>query len=278
MEEIDLKGFYVFDGKCYEICNGVVFERNGTGYYLKEDILPSSIQMYGKSLEAGVFELKVTEIKKIDNNQALIYAEDGAGIEFVFVEKDYSKNKYKYAIGKKGIYQIAAELESVDVPEDFDEGVTLKGADARKFFDWVEDEVEEDAQACVGSEDIGVYHPCEDFELTGRYNFYGIASMTGCLSVSDEICEPDVEKNTGFRIALMNQFDKEEPRFVDAFYKDLDYHEGEIGEGWAVKAVLRLICLNGTSTNLYEYGNNRTVTPEKKGLLGRTEEEIEEEE
>lgn len=228
--------------------------------------------------EAAAFELLITEIKEIGNNQALITGDDGAGLNFVFIEKNYSKNNGKYRIGKKGVYRIAAELESVEVPEDCEEGVVLEGEDAKKFFDWVEDEVEDDASACVGFQDLAVYHPCDDFAQTGRYNFYGIATNPICLSVSEEIDALDPEKNSGFIIPLMNQFNKKEPRFIEAAFEQPNYYKGIIEEGWAVKAVLRLTVSHDIANNVYEYGANETVSPEEKGLFGHDEDEYFEDE
>lgn len=270
--------FYELDGKRYFICDDEVYTNDETGARVRVDMLPSSIQMYGECLDAALFELLITDVKEIGNNQALITAEDGADLNFSFVEKDFSKNKDKYTVGKKGIYEIVAELESVVVPEDCNDGVALEGEDAKKFFAWVGDEVEENAVASVGFDDVGVYHPCEDFAQTGRYNFYGIVTRPSCLSVSEEIDEPDPEKNSGFTIPLMNQFNKEEPRFIEASFEYPNYHKGAIEEGWAVKAVLRLIGLHGITNNVYEYGNNRTVCPEEKGLFEHDDDEYYEDE
>lgn len=258
---------YKLDEEYYFICDGEVYTNDETGDRVKVDMLPSSLQMYGTCLDAALFELKITKITEIDNNQALISAEDGAGIDFVFVEPDYLKNKELYKIGQKGIYEIKAELESVVVPEDCEDGVTLEGEDAKKFFDWVGDKVEDNAVACVPFAGMAVYSPCKDFEHTGRYNFYGTATHIRCWSISEEIDEADPEKTAGFTIPLMNQFNKEEPRFAEACFEYPEYYKGEIMHGWAVKAVLRFIGLHGTTNNIYEYGKNRTVCPEEKGLF-----------
>ena len=264
---------YELDGRRYFICDGEVYTNDETGERVKVDMLPSSLQIYGTCLDAALFELKITKITKIDNNQALISAEDGAGIDFVFVEPDYSKNKDLYKISQKGIYEIKAELESVEVPQNCEDGVTLEGEDAKKFFDWVGDKVEDNAVATVGFEDVAVYSPCKDFEHTGRYNFYGIVTNPSCLSISEEIDEPDPEKTAGFTIPLMNQFNKEKPRFAEACFEYPKYYKGEIMHGWAVKAVLKFIGLHGTTNNIYKYGKNRTVCPEEKGLFDHDEDE-----
>ena len=266
---------YVLDGKPYLVRDGevYVYTNDENEACVKADILASSLQIYGTCLDSALFELKVTKIKEIDNNQALIAAEDGAGIDFVFVEEDFSKNKGLYKVGQKGIYEIVARLESVEIPQDCEEGVTLKGEDAKKFFAWVEDDVEEDAVATVGFEEVAVYSPCKDFAHTGRYNFYGIVTYPACLSVSEEINEPDPEKTFGFTIPLMNQFDKERPRFAKAYFESPEYYKGEINSGWAVKAVLKFIGLHGTTNNFYEYGKNRTAHPEEKGLFDHDEDD-----
>ena len=56
------------------------------------------------------------------------------------------------------------------------------------------------------------------------------------------------------------------------------YHKGAIEDGWAVKAVLRLIALHGITNSVYEYGNNRTVCPEEKGLFEHDDDEYFEDE
>ncbi len=47
------------------------------GDRVKVDMLPSSLQMYGTCLDSALFKLKITKIKEIDNNQALIDGDDG---------------------------------------------------------------------------------------------------------------------------------------------------------------------------------------------------------
>ena len=135
---------YFLDGIHYFISDGEVYTNDETGARVKVDILPSSIQMYGECVDDPLFELKITEIKELLDNQALITGEDGSGLCFSFIERDFSSHKNKYIVGKTGLYQIGAELESVELPEDYDEGVTLEGEEAKKWFDWVDDDVEED--------------------------------------------------------------------------------------------------------------------------------------
>ena len=124
--------FYELDGKGYFICDGEVYTNDETGARVRVDMLPSSIQMYGECLDDPLFELRITDIKDIGNNHALISAEDGAGISLSFVELDYAKNKDIYKINEKGIYEIKADLESVVVPEDCEDGVALEGEDAKE--------------------------------------------------------------------------------------------------------------------------------------------------
>lgn len=269
---------YYMDGKQYFICDGIVYTNDENGDRVEVDILPSSIQMYGECTDLPLFELLITEIKELKNNQALIFAEDGAGLDFGFIETDFAKNKEKYKKGQKGIYQIVAELEAVEIPEDCEDGVILEGQEAKKFFDWVEDEVEEDATACIGFDDVAVYETCNDFEETGRYNFYGIVSTPCNPSISEEIDRPDLEKVIGFTIPMMNQFNKKDSRFIEATFEDSKFHEGNIEEGWAVKAVLRILALHGKRNNVYEYGTNSVVCPEEKGLFDHDEDEYFEEE
>ena len=269
---------YYLDGIRYFICDGEVYTNDETGARVKVDMLPSSIQMYGECVDDPLFELKITEIKEMSSNHALITGDDGSGLSFSFVERDFSTNKNKYKIGKKGFYQIGAELESVELPEDYEEGVTLEGEEARKWFAWVEDEVEEDASASVGFDEVAIYKRCDDFDSTGRYSFYGIATRPACLSVSEEIDEPDPEKNSGFHIAMMDQFNKEEPRFVDADFPNGQFHKGRIEDGWAVKGVLRFIALHGVTNAVYEYGSNKSVSPEEKGLFDYDDDDYEEDE
>lgn len=257
---------YLLDDVLYFICDGEVYTNDDTGSRVKVDILPSSIQMYGECIDNPLFELKIVAIKELPDNQALITAEDGSGICFSFIEKDFSSNKNKFVIGEKGYYQIVGELESVELSEDYEDGVTLEGEEAKKWFAWVDDEVEEDARTTVGFDEVAVYRQCEDFDVTGRYSFYGIATRPACLSVSEEIDEPDPEKNAGFHIAMMNQFNKEDPRYIAASFPKGMYHKGEIEDGWAVKGILRFIVLHGTTNAVYEYGSNKSVSPEEKGL------------
>ena len=257
---------YYLDDVLYFICDGEVYTNDDTGSRVKVDILPSSIQMYGECIDNPLFELKIVAIKELSNNQALITAEDGSGICFSFIEKDFASNKNKFVIGEKGYYQIVGELEFVELPEDYEGGVSLEGEEAKKWFAWVGDEVEEDANACVAFDEVAVYKQCDDFDKTGRYSFYGIATSPSCLSVSEEIDEPDPEKNAGFIIAMMNQFNKEDPRYIAASFPKGMYHKGQIEDGWAVKGILRFIVLHGTTNAVYEYGSNKSVSPEEKGL------------
>lgn len=269
---------YYLDGVLYFICDGEVYTNDETGARVKVDMLPSSIQMYGECVDDPLFELIISDIKELPDNQALITGEDGSGLCFSFIERDFSKNKNKFIIGKKGFYQIGGELESVELPEDYEDGVTLEGEEAKKWFAWVDDEVEEDACASVGFDEVAVYKQCDDFEKTGRYSFYGIATRPACLSVSEEIDEPDPEKNSGFHIAMMNQFNKEKPRFVDADFPKGKYHKGEIEHGWAVKGILRFVVLHGVTNAVYEYGSNKSVSPEEKGLFDYDDDDYEEDE
>lgn len=265
---------YYLDGTMYFISKGIVYTHDDTGIPVAIDMLPSSLQLNGICTDAAVFELCVTGIRSLKNNQALISVEDGAGLSFSFIERDYLIYQDRYKIGEKGIYQIEALLESVELPEDYEDGVCLTGPDAKRFFEWVEDEVEENSSAVVGFQDIGVYQPCDDFEQTGRYHFYGIIENPCCLSVSDEIDAPDPEKISGFTVPLMNQFDKKTPRFITASFESPEYYPGEVENGWAVKAVLKLIGLHGTSQNVYKYGDNTIVCPEEKGLFGHDEDDF----
>lgn len=280
MEESDpMKlSFYELDGKRYFICDGEVYTNDETGARVRVDMLPSSLQMYAECTDDPLFELKIIEIKELNQTTALINCEDGSGLEFSFLDKEFDKYKNRYKTGEKGIYQIQAELESVEVPDNHEDGVELTGEAAKEFFEWVEDEVEPDAAACVGFYDMGLYEKLPDFSETGRYSFYGIVDRPSCYSVSEEIDEPDPEKNSGFKIPLMNQFKKEDPRFIDAHFVYPEYHKGVIEEGWAVKAVLRLIARHGITNNVYEYGSNRTVCPEEKGLFGHEDDEYFEDE
>ena len=80
---------------------------------------------------------KITDVKELSENRTLITTEDSAGIEFSFIEMDFAQHKTEFSAGQKGIYQIKADLESVKVPRNSLDGVTLEGKDAKKFFDWV---------------------------------------------------------------------------------------------------------------------------------------------
>ena len=269
---------YYLDGKWYFICDGIVYTHDENGARVEVDMLPSSIQMHGECIDDPLFELKIIEIKELSNNQALITGEDGSGLCFSFIERDFPSYKNKYIVGKRGLYQIGAELETVELPEDYEEGVALEGEEAKKWFDWVEDEVEEDASASVGFNEVAIYKHCDDFDITGRYSFYGIATRPACLSVSEEIDEPDPEKNSGFHIAVMDQFNKEIPRYVEADFPKGKYHKGRIEEGWAVKGILRFIGLHGVTNAVYKYGSNKTVSPEEKGLFDYDDDDYEEDE
>ena len=66
---------------------------------------------------------------------------------------------------------------------------------------------------------------------------------------------------------MMNQFNKEDPRYIAASFPKGMYHKGKIKEGWGVKGILRFIVLHGTTNAVYEYGNNKSVSPEEKGLF-----------
>ncbi|MBO4508767.1 MAG: hypothetical protein J5747_09040 [Spirochaetaceae bacterium] len=269
---------YVLDEKEYFIRDGEVFTYDDDWNTVKVDMLPSSLFLYGKCTDAAMFEVKITAVNKLDENSALITAEDGSGIDFCFIEKDFNTHKQEFVIGQKGVYQIQAELKSVTVPRDSRDGVSLEGDEARKFFGWVGDEVEENATATVGFSDMAVYKKRKDFSKTGNYNFYGIISKPTCLSVSEEIDEPDGNKLCGFTIPLMNQFNRLEPRFAGAYFPEGEYHKGWIDEGRAVKAVLCFVCLHGKTNALYEYGTNPIVSPEEKGYFDHADDEYEEDE
>jgi hypothetical protein len=83
---------YYLDGVLYFICDGEVYTNDETGDRVKVDILPSSIQMYGKCIDDPLFELKISDIKELPDNKALITGEDGSGLCFSFIERDFSKN------------------------------------------------------------------------------------------------------------------------------------------------------------------------------------------
>ena len=51
---------YYLDGVLYFICDGEVYTNDETGDRVKVDILPSSIQMYGKCIDDPLFELKIS--------------------------------------------------------------------------------------------------------------------------------------------------------------------------------------------------------------------------
>lgn len=269
---------YIYEDKEYFIRDGQVFTYDDDWNTVKADILPSSLELYGKCTDDPLFELKINSVNENTNGSAFISAEDGSGIEFAFIDKQYSEHKNEYKIGKKGIYQIVAELESITVPEDSDEGVCLSGEDAKKWFDWVGDEVEENAEAAIGFEDIALISKHKDFEETANYDFYGMVQTVACWSVSDEIDEPDPEKTCGFKMPMMNQWNKSEPRFVTASFEKPKYYKGQIDENVAVKAVLHFVARHGKTNALYKYGTNPIVSPEEKGLCEYSDEDYYEDE
>lgn len=280
MQESDPKTFsnYILEGKTYFIRDGEVFTYDEDLNTVKTDILPSSLEIYGECTDDPLFELKVLSIKQHPDGSAFITAEDGSEIEFTFIDKEYSSHKNDYTVGEKGIYQIQAELLSVKVPRNSREGVSLTGEDAKKFFAWVEDEVEEDAVATVGFKDVAVFAKRKDFLSTGNYNFYGMVNTVAFYSVSEEIDEPDLSKICGFTIPMMNQWNKNKPRFVSASFEYPEYYNGQINENCAVKAVLHFVARHGKTNALYEYGTNYTVSPEERGLYGHDDDEYEEDE
>ncbi len=275
MQESDPLKFstYIYEDKLYFIRDGEVFTYDDDYNTIKTDILPSSLEIYGECVDQPMFELKILSIKENDDGSAFIDAEDGGGIQFVFIEKEYNKHKGNYLIGQKGKYEIAAELEKVEIPEDSADYVHLSGDDAKKWFDWVGDEVEEDAEADIGFNDIALFSKMSDFESTANYDFYGMASDVACLSISEEIDEPDPSKTSGFKIPMMNQWNKEEPRFVTASFEYPAYFNGKIYDNTAVKAVLHFVALHGKTNALYKYGTNSTVSPEEKGSFGHSDDE-----
>ncbi|MDO4505820.1 MAG: hypothetical protein Q4B64_02600, partial [Spirochaetales bacterium] len=244
-----------FDGNTYVIQNGNVFLfRNGKYVYTKE-ITESQLKIYGREKiePPSIFELKVLNINERKDGSALIKAEDGNGLEIVFKDVNYSKRRENYQTGKKGKYNLFATVFNEELPEEYANGICLKGKDAEKWFKWTGDEEKIGLVdlARTNMAEVTVYSKAGDFEETGRYNFEALVSQPGFVSpdASEEViydAEGEIESDI-FRLCLPDQFNKIRPKFVTAsfnsgkfplrIYKDLpeDKDFDFTYSGWLIK-------------------------------------------
>lgn len=218
----------------------------------------------------------------------MIHADDGSGFDFWFVDNNYSKYKSQYVIGEKGRYRLFADILSAELPEDFRDGVILEGKSAKKWFEWVGDEVEDDASAIVSWSEIADYKETENFENSGIYEFNAIVNEPGFSENPGEEEGGDI-----FQIAVMNQFNKKEPRYITAMFQNPPYtfpeFESEEDDeddmfcsGWALKGTMRFSVGRAPEgedeeepdeEQIFKYASNETTFAEDKGLCGFDDED-----
>lgn len=283
MNELDygreIEGSYLFDGEYYCIQDEKVFVMTDEGPVFTDKIKADQIRFHGEILidRPELFELLIKEIKEIGNDEALIHADDGSGFDFWFVEDNYSKHKEDYKSGQKGNYRIFADILSSELPENFRDGVLLEGEAARKWFDWVGDDVEDGATAIVPLNEIADYKETVDFEKTGIYEFNATVNNPGFSENPGEEEGGDL-----FEIAIMNQFNKKEPRFITAefqnppytfpaFEPDEDDEDELFCSGWALKGTMRFTVGRASEKilseeGIYKYSSNEFTFAEDKGF------------
>lgn len=294
----DFDGTYFYDDDYYVIQNDKVFLHNEDGYIFTDEFTPEQIQFYGEELktESHVYELKILEIKELENGKALIHADDGCDFNFWFLDEDYKNHKNEYEIGKMQNILLFADILSSELPEDFREGVILEGKDARNFFEWI-DETEaledENSSAVLQRSDVAVYSETNDFEKTGIYNFTATVNNPGYADNPSEEIGGDT-----FELAVMNQLNKENPRYVTATFVNQPYtfpkfepnedDEDELfSDGWALKGTMRFVAGHKPKDkdlekidfeNVLKYGDNPVTFPEAKGFCNYDEEDYFEDE
>lgn len=276
----DFLGTYELEENLYVIQDEKVFVLTNGEYILDETISPDEIQFYGTRSEYKnfIYELKILEIKMIDSNTALIHADDGSDFDFWIYEDNYEAKKDLFKENEICKIRLFAEVLSSELPEDYREGVTLTGDDAKKWFAWMDDDVEEDASALVCLKEIATYSKTKDFSKTGIYNFSAIVNEPGMTD------DPKKGDSDIFTIAAMNQFNKKDPRYIIANFVNAPYSFPEFTKldededdffqpGWALKGTIRFVAEIPIKENsvdrIYKYGKNAVTFAEDKGFFNQ---------
>lgn len=214
----DEDGYYIYDGGKYAVQDGNVFVCKDDVFTFTEEFTTEQLEMYGEKQEdfSGRFELKVLEITERDDGSAFIKATDNAGLDLTFVDPNYFEHSENYAVEKIGTYRLFATVTESEFPENFKEGLELSGEDAKKWFDWMGEEVEENARAVIHSNDFACYSESENFAETTLYDFRVLVDTPSIVALD----EPGNEEfSDGFHLVMMNQFNRQISRYVLCDFK-----------------------------------------------------------
>ena len=266
--EQDDEGSFMYKGEYYTVQNGVVFRYDGEDFYATDEVTLEMLENDADEMieEPFVFELKVLEIKELKAGMALIHADDGAGLDFWFMDKSFDEREGEYKINSTGKYCLNAELLSAEVPENFRSGITLTGKAAEDFALWSGEKLS-CGKVTVCLNEASFYEETEDFESTGIYSFGAVVSEPGFGEDVTEEYDGDC-----FELALKNQFNKENPRFVTAYFakKPFKFPEFELTEedddgfyreGWGIAGTLRFVRSDYSTeeadeNEVWHYGEN----------------------
>ena len=211
-----------FDEETYAVQNGNVFKLDGDQYVYTDEVTVAQLEIYGENfVEAPtIFEMRVLKIKERNDGSALITAEDGNGLQLTFIDNVYSTRKEKYKVGEIDKYYLFANISNAEVAEDYAKGICYTGKDAERWFKWTRDETYIGVvdEAWTNLRDATKYSESNDFEESGKYNFYAYVNEPGFVSFDENPAygEDGELISDGFKLFLPNQYDKAEPKYVMA--------------------------------------------------------------
>lgn len=219
----DVEAFYSYDGDQYAVQEGNVFIRSGDKYVFTDSITLSQLELYAKKEEllSPLFELKVLAVKEHSDGSAFIKVTDNAGIDFTFIDSDYSKRRNNYVVGKIGKYRIYATITESHLPEYFKNEMEIRGEDVQKYCSWVGSENYCDF-AVINLKDFACYKESKSFSKTAEYDFKAFVNNP----LFTDFSLPESEKfSEFFELTMMNQFNRSKPRFVLTDFKNGHFPE-----------------------------------------------------
>lgn len=267
-EEKAYEGYYSFNDTLYMIQDGRVFRNTAKEFdfrtiseelvYLKS-LSPEKIRANGKLATQlpTTYELKITEIKKIGENKALIHANDGLDFDFWIYEGDYKANASLYRINEVCTLSIVAEILSAELPEAYNYGRKLTEEELNTFAYLHENDCHVKS---TENPSFSIYKQTADFFKNGVYSFFATETEARFGIPTKET--PDM-----CSIPAMNQFLKDDPRYVRAVFSAEPYTFPEFHDDdfecfqleWRLQGTLRFIASKQSNDSnivktVYGYG------------------------
>ncbi len=249
---------YEFDGKYYLLENNEkIFSEEVFPYKEVKNITVEQLKMYGVCTDPPAIELKIKSIKEFKSPEwkALISADDGAGVEISFWDQSYFDHPEDYEIGRVGLYNLWAFIESEPAPESYEVGLPLEEDDALDYDDFV---CIDNGQLFSDYDDLAFFEEADDFAVSGKYKFRTVVSHTG---FSSDDLDPVI---FGFQMPLMNQVDKENPRRVLAQFDLEKTFMDTLEDGMGFSGLLYFSGGKVWGKNICRYGDNKSLPLKEK--------------